>query len=240
MAAVFGERVLLARMFVEHLATTGVARGLLGPREVPRLWERHVLNCAVVERLIPFGAGVVDVGSGAGLPGIAVAILRPDLRMDLLEPLLRRVEWLQSVVDDLGLDQVRVTRGRAEEQAGELADVVVARAVAPLSVLAGWCLPLLRSGGELLAVKGRSAVEEIAEAEPVLRRLGAVCWEILRVGEDVLDEPTTVVRVVARTSTRGAGGGENGRGSRSGLARVRGHSARERNRAPRDGRSGRN
>ena len=237
-AAVFGEHVDPARRFVEHLATTGVSRGLLGPREVPRLWERHVLNCAVVEQLIPTRARVVDVGSGAGLPGIAVAILRPDLRMELLEPLLRRVEWLQSVVDDLGLDHVRETRGRAEEYAGKLgADTVVARAVAPLAVLAGWCLPLLRPGGELIAVKGRTVTEEVTEAEPVLRRLGAVRWEILRVGEGVLDEPTTVVRVVAGTPGQrprtGAGQG-SGQGPGRGVESApRDEGTRSRGRRPR-------
>lgn len=202
-AAVFGERVELARRFVAHLATTGVSRGLLGPREVPRLWERHVLNCAVAERVIPRGASVVDVGSGAGLPGVAVAILRPDLQMTLLEPLLRRVEWLEEVIGDLELTQVSVTRGRAEEFAGRLgADVVLARAVASLGVLAGWCLPLLRPGGELVALKGRTAAEELADSEAVLRGAGAASWEVLRVGEDVLAEPTTVIRVVAGSGQR--------------------------------------
>jgi 16S rRNA (guanine527-N7)-methyltransferase len=202
-AAVFGEHVGTARRFVEHLATTGVSRGLLGPREVPRLWERHVLNCAVVQELIPPRARVVDVGSGAGLPGIAVAILRPDLRMTLLEPLLRRVAWLQEVIDDLGLEQVSVTRGRAEEFAGRLgADVVLVRAVASLEVLAGWCLPLLRPGGELIAVKGRTAAEELAGAETTLRQAGAVDWTVLRVGESMLAEPTTVIRVVAGAAAR--------------------------------------
>lgn len=203
MAAVFGEHLDQARRFVAHLATTGVGRGLLGPREVPRLWERHVLNCAVVEQLIPPDRRVVDVGSGAGLPGIAVAILRPDLRMTLLEPLLRRVEWLQEVIDDLGLAQVSVTRGRAEEYVGTIsADVVVVRAVAPLAVLAGWCLPLLRPGGELLAVKGRRAAEELGKSEEALRRAGGVRWDLLRVGEGLLEEPTTVVRVVTGKAPR--------------------------------------
>lgn len=216
-AAVYGERIEVARRFVEHLATTGVTRGLLGPREVPRLWERHVLNCAVVEDLIPDGAQVVDVGSGAGLPGIAVAILRPDLRMILLEPLLRRVEWLQAVVDDLGLDRVRVVRGRAEEYAGTLgADVVVARAVAPLGVLAGWCLPLLRPGGELIAVKGQTATGELAGSQGVLREVGAVRWGIQSVGGSVLAEPTTVIRVVAGAAPRRGRGGPRRRSSRSG------------------------
>lgn len=209
-AAVFGDDLDVARRFVRHLATTGVSRGLLGPREVPRLWERHVLNCAVVQELIPTGARVVDVGSGAGLPGIAVAILRPDLRMTLLEPLLRRVEWLEEVISDLGLTHVAVTRGRAEEFAGRLgADVVVARAVAPLEVLAGWCLPLLRPGGELIAVKGRTAAEELSGAESALQGAGAVGWGVIRVGEEVLEEPTTVIRVVAGAAARP---GRRGRG----------------------------
>jgi 16S rRNA (guanine527-N7)-methyltransferase len=195
-AVVFGDQVESARRFVGHLATTGVARGLIGPREVPRLWERHVLNCAVVEELIPPGTHVVDVGSGAGLPGIAIAILRPDLRITLLEPLLRRVEWLQELVDDLGLTNTTVLRGRAEEYAGKLgADVAAARAVAPLTVLAGWCLPLLRQGGTLLAVKGRTAAEELMVSEGALRAFGAVEWSVVRVGEQFLAEATTVVRV---------------------------------------------
>jgi 16S rRNA (guanine527-N7)-methyltransferase len=217
-AAVFGDQVETARRFVEHLATTGVTRGLLGPREVPRLWERHVLNCAVVEEVIRADALVVDVGSGAGLPGIAVAILRPDLRMQLLEPLLRRVEWLQEVVDDLGLDNVEIVRGRAEEYAGRItADAVVARAVAPLAVLAGWCLPLLRPGGELIALKGRTAAQELAESEVALQRAGAVGWDLRVLGQGVLEEPTTVVRVVAGGDTRAAGrerGRPRGRRSR--------------------------
>ena len=219
-AAVFGGRVGTARRFVEHLATTGVTRGLLGPCEVPRLWERHVLNCAVVEEVIPADALVVDVGSGAGLPGIAVAIVRPDLRMHLLEPLLRRVEWLHEVVDDLGLDNVEIVRGRAEEYAGRIgADAVVARAVAPLAVLAGWCLPLLRPGGELIALKGRTAAQELAESEVALRRAGAVGWDLQLVGESVLEQPTTVVRVVAGGVTRAAerkrGRTRGGRGRKS-------------------------
>jgi len=218
--AVFGERVDVARRFVGHLATTGVSRGLLGPREVPRLWERHVLNCAVVERVVPDGVRVVDVGSGAGLPGIAIAILRPDLQMTLVEPLLRRAEWLQAVVDDLGLGRVTVVRGRAEELAGRLqVEVVVARAVAPLEVLAGWCLPLLRPGGELIALKGRTASQELERSEVSLRRAGAVSWGVWQLGVGVLDEPTTVVRVTTGSPvprTRRGGRGRSHRGGRTG------------------------
>jgi 16S rRNA (guanine527-N7)-methyltransferase len=191
----FGDRVDLARAFASHLADTGVSRGLLGPREVPRLWSRHVLNCAAVASLVPADAQVVDVGSGAGLPGVVLALARPDLRVTLVEPLLRRVSWLEDVVDDLGLDSVSVVRGRAEELRGYAFDVATARAVAALDRLAAWCLPLLRESGVLLALKGRSASEELVHAEPALRRLGAVSWGVREVGNDLLDEPTTVIVV---------------------------------------------
>jgi 16S rRNA (guanine527-N7)-methyltransferase len=215
-AAVFGNQLEVARRFVGHLSTTGVSRGLLGPREIPRLWDRHVLNCAVIEELIPQGVQVIDVGSGAGLPGIAVAILRPDLRITLLEPLLRRVEWLREVVDDLELAQVTVIRGRAEEYVGRLeAAVVTARAVASLDILAGWCLPLLRPGGNLLAVKGRTAGEELDRVATQLGRAGAASWEVIQVGERVLVQPTTVVRVSVghqpRTARRPRGRGRTRR-----------------------------
>ena len=191
----FGDRVGLARAFASHLADTGVSRGLLGPREVPRLWSRHVLNCAAMASLVPADAQVVDVGSGAGLPGVVLALARPDVKVTLVEPLLRRVSWLEEVVDDLGLDTVSVVRGRAEELRGYAFDVATARAVAALERLALWCLPLLREGGVLLALKGRSAADELAHAEPALRRLGAVSWAVREVGGSVLDEPTTVVEV---------------------------------------------
>lgn len=193
---VFGDRIGLAQQYVEHLATTGVEWGLLGPREVPRLWERHVLNCAVVAELIPEGSLFADVGSGAGLPGIAVAVCRPDLQVVLVEPLLRRVEWLQLVVADLGLTQVQVRRARAEDLAGKLVvPVVTARAVAPLDRLARWGLPLLAPGGELLAIKGRTAAAELEQTRAGVRRAGGVASEIVTVGAAVLDEGVTVVRV---------------------------------------------
>lgn len=198
MAAVFGDRSGLAARFVGHLAGSGVERGLVGPREVPRMWERHVLNCAVVAELVPVGATVVDVGSGAGLPGLAMAIARPDVTVTLLEPLLRRVEWLDEVVADLELQRVEVLRGRAEEVAGtRLWDVATARAVAPLRALAGLCLPLVRPGGQLLALKGRSVAEELEESSAALRRGGARSWEIRQCGGSLLAEPTTVVAVTA-------------------------------------------
>lgn len=198
---VFGARLPLAERFVEHLATTAVERGLLGPRELPRLWSRHVLNCAVLEELVPQGAAVVDVGSGAGLPGIALALARPDVRITLVEPLERRVTWLESVVADLDLD-VAVRRARAEEVHGQLsAPVVTARAVAPLRRLAGWGLPLVEPGGELLAIKGRSARAELDAARAVLGRLGAAGADVVECGADLLETPTTVVRVRVAVAT---------------------------------------
>ena len=206
---VFGVRSPLARRFAEHLVTSGVERGLLGPREAPRVWDRHVLNCAVVAELVPDGARVVDVGSGAGLPGIPLALARPDLQIVLVEPLARRVEWLREVIADLGL-AIEVERGRAEEavvrRRWEGADVVTARAVAPLSRLAAWSLPLLRIGGRLLAVKGASAPTEIERDGPAVRRLGGGPPRIERCGVGVVDPPSTVVVVerVARTGRRPA------------------------------------
>ncbi len=200
-ADVFGDRTPLARRYVEHLAASGTERGLVGPREVPRLWERHVLNCAALAPLCPQDTAVIDVGTGAGLPGLVLALARPDLEVVLVEPLARRVAWLGEVVDDLGL-AVRVVRARAQE-CGVRAGTVTARAVAPLDRLAGWCLPLVEPGGQLLALKGRSAAEELAAAEPALRRAGAGTWEVLEVlagsGAPATRpgslSPTTVVRV---------------------------------------------
>lgn len=193
--ALFGPRLPLAERYARHLATTAVEWGLIGPREVPRLWTRHILNCAVVGELLPPGSEVVDIGSGAGLPGVALAIARPDVRVTLVEPLERRVAWLEDVVADLGLE-VSVRRARAEELAGSLvAPVVTARAVAPLRRLATWGLPLTAPGGELLAIKGQSAPAELEATVPHLRRLGAVRWDVVQCGSALLDVPTTVVRV---------------------------------------------
>lgn len=195
-AQLFGERSALARRYVRHLATTGVEWGLLGPREVPRLWERHVLNCAVIADLLPRSAHIADVGSGAGLPGLALALRRPDLDVTLVEPLLRRVDWLTMVVKDLALDRVTVRRARAEELVGELAfPYVTARAVASLDRLCRWALPLLSPGGELLAIKGRSAEEEVARTAAAVRKAGGRSTEVVRLATDLLDEPVTVVRV---------------------------------------------
>ena len=161
------------------LADAGTVRGLIGPREVPRLWERHVLNSAVIEELVPHRARVADIGSGAGLPGLVLAIRRPDLSVTLIEPLLRRTTFLDEVITDLGLDNVMVIRGRAEDPTvlgtlGGSFDVVTSRAVAPLQRLAQWSLPLVRAGGLFLPMKGSSATDELVQARSALTGLGAV------------------------------------------------------------------
>jgi 16S rRNA (guanine527-N7)-methyltransferase len=186
------------------LATAGVERGLIGPREVPRLWDRHLLNCAVAVPLVPEGADVIDVGSGAGLPGIVWAIVRPDLRVICLEPLQRRAAFLEEVVAELDLGaRVQVVRARAEDivrgrgpVTSLRAQVVTARAVAPLERLAGWTVPLVKPGGELLALKGRSAAEELQASATVLERLGVLSVEIVECGAGVVESTTTVVRAV--------------------------------------------
>jgi 16S rRNA (guanine527-N7)-methyltransferase len=194
---IFGDRLGLAQRYVEHLATSGTERGLIGPREVPRLWSRHVLNCAVIESVIAHGSHVADVGSGAGLPGLCLAIARPDLELTLIEPLERRVIWLQEGVDDLGLVNVSVMRTRAELAVGMVdADVVTARAVSALTKLAGLTIPLLSGKGEVVAIKGRSAAEELEQAAKVIRRLGGVETSVVVCGQELLEEPTTVVRIV--------------------------------------------
>lgn len=196
--ALFGDRLPLARRFAEHLATTGTERGLIGPRELPRLWDRHLVNCAVVGELIPAAVRVADVGSGAGLPGVVLAIARPDLRVTLVEPLLRRTVWLAEVVEDLGLDGVTVHRGRAEEWRGAGFTVVTARAVAELGRLWGWCGPMVEPGGRLLALKGETAEEELAAAREALPALAEA--SVRRCGEGRVDQPTVVVEL-----TRAAG-----------------------------------
>ena len=194
--SVFGDRAPQVERYAEILAGAGVTRGLLGPREVPRLWERHILNCGVVGELLPDEAELCDVGSGAGLPGIVLALARPDLQVTLLEPLLRRTLFLDEVIDLLGLENVSVLRGRAEEFAGKRRfDVVTSRAVAPLAKLAGWSLPLLRSGGEMVALKGGSAAAELEESAPLLAKLGATRCVVETVGAGIVDPPTTVIRV---------------------------------------------
>jgi 16S rRNA (guanine527-N7)-methyltransferase len=211
-ASLFGDRLPLAARYAERLATTGVERGLLGPREVPRLWERHLVNCAVLADELPAGAQVLDVGSGAGLPGLVLAIRRPDLTVQLLEPMLRRVTFLQETVAALGLaSAVSVVRGRAEEPAVRAAvgsaPWIVARAVAPLDRLAGWCLPLLAPGGRLLALKGERVAAELASARPLLERSGAGAMAVHELAGPPGVEPTwvAVVERAARRSRREEG-----------------------------------
>jgi 16S rRNA (guanine527-N7)-methyltransferase len=193
----------MACRFASLLAERGVERGLLGPREVPRLWERHLLNCAAVTELIPAEAEIVDIGSGAGLPGLVIAMLLPRVRMVLLEPMLRRTVFLDECIAELGLANVTVCRGRAEEMAGKLrADVATARAVAPMDRLAELAVGVVRPGGTVLALKGRDARAELAKAKPVLRRLGARGAEVLMVGHGIVEPPTTVVRFLARDNGR--------------------------------------
>jgi 16S rRNA (guanine527-N7)-methyltransferase len=194
------------------LADAGVVRGLIGPREVPRLWDRHLLNSLAVEPLVPAGARVADVGSGAGLPGLAVALVRPDLSVDLVEPLLRRTVFLAEAVEVLGLGgRVRVVRARAEEAERGAYDVVLARAVAPLGTLAGWCLPMLRPGGALLALKGEQAAVELDRDGAAVRAAGGVDGTLESVG--LPGAPTQVVRVI-RSGTMGPGPARADRGPR--------------------------
>ncbi|WIM96557.1 16S rRNA (guanine(527)-N(7))-methyltransferase RsmG [Actinoplanes oblitus] len=223
-AEVFGERLALAGEFAQLLATEGVVRGLVGPRETPRIWDRHLVNCAVMAELFPNGASVVDVGSGAGLPGIVLAVARPDLGITLVEPLARRTAFLSEVVDELRLDNVTVVRGRAEEVLGEVgeADVVTARAVAALDKLAGWCLPLARVGGRLLALKGASAEEEIQEHRAAIERIGGGGLEIRLCGVGLIEPPATVVEVVKvrdAAAGRAAGSGKRSAARRAGGGR---------------------
>ncbi|MEY9966084.1 16S rRNA (guanine527-N7)-methyltransferase [Streptacidiphilus sp. MAP12-16] len=231
--AVFGDRFEQAVRYAELLADAGVRRGLIGPREVPRLWDRHVLNCAVLGELLPEGASLCDVGSGAGLPGIPVALARPDVRITLLEPLLRRTTFLEEVVRELRLDNVTVLRGRAEEMVGKLAvDVVTARAVAPLDRLAGWGLPLLRPYGVMLALKGDSAEQELVDHKAALVKLGAREWSVGTAGEGVVETPTHVVRVQVGESPGGvkaaARRARAARAGRAGTPGARGASRRRR------------
>lgn len=203
--AVFGDALTLVRDLADRLATDAVERGLLGPAEAPKLWERHLLNCAGPADLLPVGASVVDLGSGAGLPGLVLAVLRRDVSMVLVEPLLRRVTFLQKAVDALALPHVMVCRARAEDLAGVLrADVVVARAVAPLDRLIGWGMPLLHPGGQLVVMKGTKADAELAASGPALRAAGGVAGRVVEVGRVDLLTAGRVVVVERRGATPGA------------------------------------
>lgn len=213
-AGVFGDALEQACLYRELLATDGVTRGLIGPRETERLWDRHLLNCAAVAELLPERGVLVDIGSGAGLPGVVLAMLRPSLDVILLEPLLRRSVFLEECVATLRLSNATVVRARAEDKAAAhiKADIATARAVAPLDRLVGWAARLLRPGGELLAIKGQSAEEEIEAARGVLSRLGVRSAGVLQAGQGRVISATTVVRVVM---------GGHGREERSGAQRSR-------------------
>ncbi len=192
----YGESTATVERFVHHLVTTGIEWGLLGPREIPKMWDRHVLNCAVVQELLPKGALVADVGSGAGLPGIALAIARPDVQFVLIEPLERRVDWLEMVVEDLELENVDVVRARSEQVFETVdVDIVTARAVSAMKSLVPMTVPLLHGSGELLAIKGKSAANEIEKADKVLRKFKTKHSEVLTVGDELLAVPTTVARL---------------------------------------------
>jgi 16S rRNA (guanine527-N7)-methyltransferase len=202
--AVFGDRFDLAARYAEMLAGPGIDRGVIGPREADRLWDRHLLNSAVIGELVPAGCRVLDIGSGAGLPGIPLAIARPDLTIVLLEAMVRRVAWLHEVIAELGL-AVSVHRGRAEDptvrdQLGDF-DVATARAVAPLGRLAGWALPLVAPSGRLLAVKGASAEQEVARDIESVRAAGGATVEIVQCGATIVHPPPTVI-VVTRLAQR--------------------------------------
>jgi len=196
-AAVFGDRLPLARRFTRALAEEGEARGLIGPLELPRLWTRHILNSAVIAPLFSGRSG--DVGSGAGLPGLVLAIARPDLEWVLIEPMERRTVWLHEQVAALGLDNVEVVRARAEDWAeGPVLDAVTARAVSALRALLPLVTPLVRDGGELVLMKGASAETEIETARKQIRALGLEDVRVETAGAELLDQPTTVVRAIVR------------------------------------------
>nr|WP_051073849.1 16S rRNA (guanine(527)-N(7))-methyltransferase RsmG [Mycobacterium sp. JS623] len=204
--SLFGSELGRAQRYAEILAGAGVERGLLGPREVDRVWDRHILNSAAVAELLDAGEQIADIGSGAGLPGIPLALARPDLRLTLIEPLLRRSDFLREVVDDLGLE-IAVVRGRAEDrsvrqQVGEM-DAVVSRAVAALDKLTKWSVPLLRPDGRMVAIKGERAEEEIREHRRVMASLGAVDVRVMRCGADYLDPPVTAVVARREPTVRG-------------------------------------
>jgi 16S rRNA (guanine527-N7)-methyltransferase len=192
--AIFGDQIDQARSFAQTLANDSDELGLLGPRELDKLWSRHILNSAVVAELVRPGDKVADVGSGAGLPGIPMAIARPDAEFVLIEPMERRSSWMLEVVEDLGLKNVRILRSRAEDVTEQYFDIVTARAVAALDKLLKMCVPLLKPGGALIALKGSKAAEEIANAKKLDKKLGISSFEILVCGEKFLPEPTSVVK----------------------------------------------
>jgi 16S rRNA (guanine527-N7)-methyltransferase len=194
---VFADGLPVAEAYAALLATDATIRGLIGPREVPRIWERHLLNCALVTDLVTESASVCDIGSGAGLPGLVMAIRRPDLSVTLVEPLLRRTSFLDEAVDRLALSNVEVVRARAETLHGQRSfDVVTSRAVAPLDRLSVWSLPLVRAGGAFLAMKGSSVQAELDSAAKAISAGHGIVDGIHELGADVVDPPVRVVRVV--------------------------------------------
>jgi len=189
------ERLLLMERYAGLLANEGVSRGLIGPREVPRLWDRHLMNCALLAPLVPEESRVADIGSGAGLPGLVLALARPDLEVTLVEPMARRVAFLEEVVAVLQLQSVAIARARAQDWVpASRFDVVTGRAVAPLPKLLAWAMPLVADDGVVLAIKGAAAAEEIEAARPVLRQWGARAEVVTSSVPD--SSVTTVVRVV--------------------------------------------
>lgn len=204
-AAVFGPALAAAEQYARILAGAGIERGLIGPSEVDRLWSRHILNSAAIAELVEDGEAVADVGSGAGLPGIPLALARPGARVILVEPLLRRSEFLTEIAGELGLD-ITVVRGRAEDKdvrraVGEI-DAVTSRAVASLDKLTRWCAPLLREGGRMLAMKGERAADEVDEHRRAMASLGVDDVRVVKCGVSFLTPPATVVvgRRAVRTS----------------------------------------
>jgi len=197
-AVLFGDRIDAARSYTNSLARHGEELGLVGPQEYPRLWTRHVVNSALLAPLLRASGQVGDIGSGAGLPGIPLAIARPDVRFTLIEPMERRTDWLQRQVDELGLENVEVVRARAEDVHERFAfDQLTARAVSAFSKLVPLTVPLLKDGGELVLLKGRSAEAEIEKAAKVIRRFHLVDVRVEELGEGLDTEPTRVIRATA-------------------------------------------
>lgn len=193
----FGLSFSAMNHFAQMLVDEGETRGLIGPRELPRLWSRHLVNSAAIVDFIPQRAQMLDVGSGAGFPGIVAAIMRPDVDVHLVEPMLRRIEWLDDVIVELGLDNVTLHHKRAEELHGQgKADVVTSRAVANLRKLVPITLPLVRSGGSLLALKGRKAAEEISDAQKLFKKFGVVRSQVHEVPSVMEEESTMVVELI--------------------------------------------